>query len=57
MSRKKWYYSKTLWASLGTIVTSVGMLLTGEQELTEWVIGALGIAFAYLRTITEEGLY
>jgi len=53
---KKWYYSKTLWAALGTIVTSVGLLLTGEQTAMEWLVGALGVLFAYLRTITSEGL-
>ncbi len=53
---KKYIHSKTLWVALGTIVTSVGMLVTGDATLTEWVIGALGVAFGYLRTVTSTGV-
>jgi len=52
-STKKWYTSKTLWASIVTIVTGIGMLATGEQDLQEVLIVIIGAVFAYLRTITN----
>lgn len=53
---KKWYHSKTMWASLATIVTGLGMYFTGEQSLEEAVIAILGAVFAYLRTVTVAGV-
>ena len=51
---KKFYQSKTLWASAATIVVGIGAYFTGEQELQEVLIVVLGAAFAYLRTISNS---
>lgn len=53
---KKIFKSKTIWASLGTILTSVGLLVTGEQELQEFFIGILGFVFLVLRFKTDKGI-
>lgn len=51
---KKLIHSKTFWAGMGTIVTSVGFLISGEQELQEFVMGVVGFVFIVLRMITTQ---
>lgn len=53
---KKIFRSKTIWASLGTIITSIGLIVTGEQELQEFFIGILGFVFLILRFKTNKGI-
>lgn len=51
---KKIWTSKTLWASLVTILTGLGMYFTGEAELQEITISIVGAVFAILRMVTTD---
>lgn len=51
---KHWWQSKTIWVSLATICTGVGLFFSGEQELQEVVIAAVGAIFAILRVMTDK---
>lgn len=53
---KKFYTSKTLWASLATVVTGLGLYFTGEKSAEELLMVLIGVVFAYLRTVTNSGL-
>ena len=50
---KLWFKSKTLWTSLATIATGVGLYFSGERSIEDIFIMGIGIVFAYLRTITD----
>lgn len=54
VTTKKIWASKTLWASLVTILTGLGMYFTGEAALEEIAISAVGAVFAILRLITTD---
>ncbi|MBT7929873.1 hypothetical protein HN682_08170 [Candidatus Peregrinibacteria bacterium] len=51
---KKMWASKTLWASLITILTGLGMYFTGEAQMQEVTISIVGAVFAILRLITDK---
>lgn len=51
---KKLIYSKTFWAGMGTIITSIGFLVSGEQELQEFIMGVVGFIFIVLRMVTNQ---
>ncbi len=48
------FKSKTLWMGLATIATGLGLFFSGEQELQELIITAIGAIFTLLRFVTEE---
>ena len=56
MNTKTIFQSKTLWMSLATICTGIGMYVAGEQELQELVIISVGSVFAVLRFFTNKGI-
>lgn len=51
---KKLIHSKTFWTGMGTIITSIGFLVSGEQELQEFVLGVVGFVFIVLRMVTNS---
>ena len=51
---KSFWSSKTLWASLITILSGIGMYFTGEAQLQEITISVVGAVFAILRLVTTE---
>ena len=51
---KTWYKSKTLWASVITIISGLAAFLTGEQEAQEVVITVVGALFGLLRLVTDK---
>ena len=51
---KKVWQSKTLWVSLATVCTGIGLYVSGEQSLQELVLAAVGAVFAVLRLITDK---
>ena len=51
---KKLIYSKTFWTGMGTIVTSIGFLVSGEATLQEFLIGVMGFVFIVLRMVTNK---
>ena len=54
MDTKAFFHSKTLWASLATVVTGIGLLMTGEKNIEEVAIMILGAVFAVLRVWTDK---
>lgn len=55
MSKKVWQ-SKTMWTSLATVFTGVGLYINGEQNLESLLISVVGVVFMVLRTVTETKL-
>jgi hypothetical protein len=53
---KSFLKSKTLWVSLATLCTGIGMYVTGEQQLQELIISVIGLIFGALRVVTKEEL-
>jgi len=53
---KKWYQSKTIWASLATVVTGLGLFFSGEQSLEELLLSLVGVVFGVLRFVTDSGV-
>lgn len=53
---KKWYQSRTLWASIVTFVSGVGLFFTGEQEAMELALAGVAVVFGILRAVTESKL-
>ena len=51
---KKLIHSKTFWTGMGTIVTSIGFLVSGEATLQEFLIGVMGFVFIVLRMVTNK---
>jgi len=51
---KKWYQSKTIWASLATICTGFGLYFSGEQNMEALILSIVGAVFAILRVVTDE---
>ena len=51
---KKLIHSKTFWTGMGTIVTSIGFLVSGEATLQEFLIGVMGFVFIVLRMVTNQ---
>lgn len=56
MTYKKIFNSKTFWTGLATICTGLGMYFTGEQNLQELIVSALGVVFIILRLATDTGV-
>ena len=54
MKIKQLFKSKTMWTSLATICTGIGLYVSGEQNLQELAISIVGVVFGFLRLITEE---
>lgn len=48
--------SKTIWVSLATICTGIGMYVSGEQELEELITIIIGTVFGALRIITTSSI-
>lgn len=48
--------SKTLWVSLATVMTGIGMFVSGEQEMQELALTLLGVVFTILRLVTDKPL-
>ena len=48
--------SKTLWASLATICTGIGLYVSGEQQLEELMVVIVGAVFGVLRFMTDTSL-
>jgi len=53
---KNIFKSKTIWTGIGTILTSVGLLVSGEATLQEFIIGVVGFVFIVLRMVTCTGI-
>ena len=53
---KKFFQSKTIWAGLATIMTGVGMYVSGEQSLQELVMASVGFIFIILRMVTSKAI-
>ena len=53
---KKIFQSKTFWTGIGTILTSVGLLVSGEATMQEFIIGIVGFVFIVLRMVTNTGI-
>ena len=48
--------SKTLWVSLATICTSLGMFFSGEQDMQELSLAVVGVIFGIVRFYTDKSL-
>ena len=53
---KPYLKSRTLWASLATIVTGLGLYFTGDGSVEEALIAVIGGIFAILRLDTSTKL-
>ncbi|MCK5062115.1 hypothetical protein KAR28_06245 [Candidatus Parcubacteria bacterium] len=51
---KKLIHSKTFWTAMGVVVTSAGLLVSGEAMFQEFLIGVIGFVFIVLRMITHQ---
>ena len=56
MKIKQLAKSKTLWVSLATVCTGVGLFFGGEQTLQDLIITFVGIVFAIIRFYTSVPL-
>ena len=45
MEPKSIYKSKTFWMALATIMSGIGMYVSGEQELQELLVAVIGAVF------------
>lgn len=46
--------SKTMWASIATVATGIGMYFAGEQSMQELLVSLIGVIFGVLRFVTDE---
>lgn len=53
---KKMLKSKTVWAGIVATVAGFGMFMTGEQTLSEFLLGANGVLAIVLRLMTNQGI-
>lgn len=53
---KKFYKSKSIWHGIIAIVTAFGLYATGDQSLSELLLGASGVLAVALRVVTSEPL-
>jgi len=53
---RKLVKSKTFWAGMAQIVTGLGLYFTGEQSITELLVGAGGIITIIFRLVTTESI-
>jgi hypothetical protein len=53
---KKMLKSKTVWAGIIQIVTSLSLFFTGEQSANELLFGASGVLMILFRIITTESI-
>lgn len=59
---KEWYFSKTIWANLLTIIASAGVALCGvdlgitDHEIDAIAVGAVAVANIVLRLLTTQPL-
>jgi len=51
---KKIYQSKTVWAGIGTVVTGIGLMISGEADLQEFIMSVMGVVFIVLRIVTNK---
>jgi len=56
MKAKSYLKSKTLWASLATVVTGLGLYFTGDGSVEEALLAVVGGVFAILRLVTDTKL-
>lgn len=53
---KKFFQSKTIWTGLATIMTGIGMYVSGEQQLQELTMSFVGFIFIILRLVTSTSI-
>jgi len=53
---KKALKSKTIWVSLATICTGIGMFVSGEQNLQSLIVVVVGAGMAALRFLTDSSI-
>lgn len=56
MTVKNFFKSKVVWTGLATICTSVGLYVSGEQDLQELLMAGMGVVFIVLRLFTGTPL-
>ena len=54
MDYKSIWKSKTFWTAIATVCSGIGLFVSGEQELQELIIVAIGAIFGVLRLVTKQ---